>query len=190
VEDIYFFSQGPVGTAHSASPPQLPPQHVQSLPQLGVPPIANPPEVVPHTVTLLPPGLQWSQVRTGLLPLLMTTPMSTTEPLALSPIQVQHGIGLPTGQPAIGVPPTRDQLADDDVFLQLVRDALDSNHSRRYAGHVMQALMNCDLSGLNPAERMLILNSVKTLAQGAPTITQQDNQYNTVLQQIATYSTN
>jgi hypothetical protein len=172
VEDIFLFSN-----AQGSMPPtpQLLPHQPFTLPPLLAAPTAPPaPPTQPAT------------------PAITQTPLPPAgQPVSVPVLMMEHpGLLQLLGSSTGTLPASWTQLANNDYFLTAVSNAMDSNYSRQYAAHVMRALYNCDLSHLSNAERAEILNSVKTLAQGAPTITQQDNQFNSTMQMIASYSSN
>jgi hypothetical protein len=171
VLDIFTFGDGQVSVPPDPSLPQLSPQPVTSLP---ISPALTAPPTQPGTPAI---------VQTA------SPPASTSGDLPV--LMMAHpGVLQLIASPASTSPTSLAQLANDDYFLAAVSNAMDSNHSRPYAGQVMLALYNCDLSHLSIAERAEILNNVTTLAQGAPTITQQDNQSKAILQLIANSSSN
>jgi hypothetical protein len=161
--------------------------------QGSVPAAANPPQVLPQHFTLPPvsPGLPAPPTQPG-APAVAQTALPPVSPSGNLPLlmMAHPGVLQLIASPASTSPTSLAQLANDDYFLAAVSNAMDSNHSRPYAGQVMLALYNCDMSHLSIAERAEILNNVTTLAQGAPTITQQDNQSKAILQLIANSSSN
>jgi hypothetical protein len=161
--------------------------------QSSVPAAANPPQVLPQHFTLPPvsPKLPAPPTQPG-APAIVQTALPPVNPSGNLPalMMANPGVLRLIASPASTSPTSLAQLANDDYFLAAVYNAMDSNHSRQYSAHVMLALYNCDLSHLSIAERATILSSVTTLARGAPTITQQDNQYEATLQLIASSSNN